>query len=170
MNKNKTPIAIALILMAAVAVSFISLPATNAQTYPEKKTYAYIIAQPNPVGVGQPVKLLFGITDYLNQYPDGWTGITITVETPDGKTETLGPYKTDATGTTGATYVPNRVGTYYFQVHFPRQLYNWTVRTSRAPTLFGPIWYAASDSEKYALTVQEEPLPGFPGVPLPTEY
>jgi len=170
MTRNKSATAIALFLMFAIAISLIALPATNAQTYPTKKTYAYIMAQPNPVGVGQSVMLIFGITDYLYEQPHGWTGITITVEKPDGKTETKGPYKTDSTGSTGAIYVPDQVGTYYFQVNFPKQLYNWTVRTPRAPTLFGPVWYDASTSEKYALVVKEAQLPGYPGFSLPTEY
>ncbi|MEM2108450.1 MAG: hypothetical protein QXL10_04105, partial [Candidatus Bathyarchaeia archaeon] len=170
MNKNKTAIAFALILMFALVVSLVALPTTTAQTYPKKKTYAYIIATPNPVGVGQPTMLILGITDYLYQYPDGWKGITVTVEYPDGKTKTLGTYQTDSTGSTGAIFIPEMAGTYYLQVHFPEQMYNWTVRTSRAPTLYGPIIYQASSSEKYALIVQDTPLPSYPSFALPTEY
>ncbi len=170
MNKNKTAAAIALFLMLSMAFSIFASSVTNAQTIPTKKTYPYIIVQPNPSGVGQTVKLLFGLTDYLLQYPDGWTGITITVVDPEGSTRTLGPYKTDATGTTGGTFVPDKVGNYTFQVHFPKQMYNWTGFNSRSPTLVGPIWYDASDSEKYTLAVQAEPLPGYPGFALPTEY
>ncbi|MEM2130053.1 MAG: hypothetical protein QXZ70_05595, partial [Candidatus Bathyarchaeia archaeon] len=125
MSKNKIAAIIAWLLMMCIALS--SVFSATAQTIPAKKTYAYIIAQPNPVGVGQPVKLIFGITDYLNEWPDGWTGITITVEQPDGKTKTLGPFKTDPTGSTGTTFIPETAGTYYFQVHFPEQVYNWTV-------------------------------------------
>ena len=52
MNKNKT--AIALFLMFAMAVSLFALPLANAHDPPwEITSYAYMIAIPNPVGVGQ---------------------------------------------------------------------------------------------------------------------
>jgi len=162
--------ALTLLLTIAVAASLLTLPLTSAQTYPEKKTYAYIVVTPNPVGVGQQVQVIFGITDYLLQYPDGWSGLTVTVTKPDGTTETLGPYKTDATGSTGAIYMPTMKGTYKFQAHFPAQLYNWTTRPAFDPTFYGPVWYKASDSDIVELVVQDEALPGYPGVPLPSEY
>src|SRR4030042_6643285 len=170
MTRNKTAIAIAIFLTFAMTFSLIALPTVSAQGYKEKTTYSYVIATPNPVGVGQPAHIICGITDYLYQYPDGWTGITVTVTKPDGTTQTLGPFKTDATGSTGTTYVPATAGTYKFQSHFPAQWYNWTTPALFDPTFFGPIWYLASDSPEFVLTVQTEPLPGYPGVPLPTEY
>jgi hypothetical protein len=48
---------------------------------------------------------------------DGWEGLTVTVEKPDGKTETLGPIRTDATGGTGTVYVPTIAGNYTFLDH-----------------------------------------------------
>ena len=173
MNKLKgkyKAYALLLLLTLTIATLLVGVSAANAQEIPHKKTYAYIIVAPSTTSVNKPVLLIFGITDYLYQWPDGWTGITVTVERPDGKTETLGPFKTDSTGATGASYTPTLVGTYYFQCHFPAQTYNWTVRTSRAPTLYGPIYYEASDSEKFALTVQQEPLPTYPSFGLPTEF
>ncbi len=170
MTRNKTAIAIAILLTFAMTFSLIALPTVNAQGYKEKTTYSYVIATPNPVGIGQPAHIICGTTDYLLQYPDGWTGITVTVTKPDGTTETLGPFKTDATGSTGTTYVPATAGTYKFQSHFPAQWYNWTSPALFDPTFFGPVWYLASDSPEFVLTVQTEPLPSYPGVPLPTEY
>ncbi|MGB9914064.1 MAG: PQQ-binding-like beta-propeller repeat protein [Candidatus Bathyarchaeales archaeon] len=168
--KNRHDAIFVLLLTAAMAISLLAIPLATAQTYPEKKTYAYIVVTPNPVGVGQSVQVIFGITDYLLQYPDGWSGLTVTVTKPDGTTETLGPYKTDATGSTGTIYMPTMKGTYKFQAHFPAQLYNWTTRPAFDPTFFGPVWYKASDSDIAELVVQDEALPGYPGVPLPTEY
>ncbi|MEM3050643.1 MAG: PQQ-binding-like beta-propeller repeat protein [Candidatus Bathyarchaeia archaeon] len=162
--------AFALLLIAAMTITLLAIPLAAAQTYPEKKTYAYIVVTPNPVGIGQSVQVIFGITDYLREYPDGWSGLTVTVTKPDGTTETLGPYKTDATGSTGTIYMPTMKGTYKFQAHFPAQLYNWTTRPIFDPTFFGPVWYKASDSDIVELVVQDEALPGYPGVPLPTEY
>ncbi|MEM2130424.1 MAG: PQQ-binding-like beta-propeller repeat protein, partial [Candidatus Bathyarchaeia archaeon] len=160
---------LSLILMIAIVVSLVALPTTTAQTYSRKKTYAYIIATPNPVGVGQPTMLIFGITDYLYTQPHGWEGIKVTVTKPDGKTDTLGTYKTDSTGSTGTTFVPDQVGNYTIKVYFPAQWYNWTARPTFDTTFYGPVWYEASESQ-VALTVVQEQMPGYPGFPLPTEY
>ncbi|MEM1757627.1 MAG: hypothetical protein QW770_06335, partial [Candidatus Bathyarchaeia archaeon] len=159
------------LILALIAGLAVFTEPAHAQVY-RKKTYGYVIASPNPVGVNQDVLLIFGLTDYLYQWPDGFEGITITVERPDGKTETLGPFKTDSTGATGAVYKPTMVGTYYFQLHFPGQNYTWP-----ATPLFDPTFRAGTTtyfqpctSEKFALTVQEQPLPTHPGFPPPQEY
>ncbi|MEM2130839.1 MAG: PQQ-binding-like beta-propeller repeat protein, partial [Candidatus Bathyarchaeia archaeon] len=151
-----------MLLIFAMLLSLICLPLTYAQKpVRTKKTYAFCTVIPNPVGVGQPTLIWLGISDYLSITQDGWVGMTVTVTRPDGVTETLGPFRTDATGSTGATYTPTMAGTYYFQSHFPAQWYNWTT---------ADVWYEASDSEKFALTVREEPAPIYPASPLPTEY
>jgi hypothetical protein len=107
MTKCKAYSAITLFLMFAMTFSLLALPQVNAQAYKEKTTYAYVIATPNPDGIGQPAHLIFGITDYLYQYPDGWTGITVTVTKPDGTTETLGPSKqTQQAQQAQPTYLP----------------------------------------------------------------
>jgi len=171
MTKNKISTSIALFLIFAMTFSLVPLRTATAQAYKEKTTYAYIIVTPNPVGVGQAAHVIFGTTDYLYQYPDGWTGITVTVTKPDGTTENLpGPFKTDATGSTGTTYVPTVAGNYTFQSHFPAQWYNWTLPAIFDPTFIGPVWYLASDSPVFTLNVQTEALPSYPGAPLPTEY
>ena len=164
MKMGKILIALLVLLLATTCI--LSVKAE----IPRRKTHAYIVAAPNPVGVNQDVLLIFGLQEYLYQWPDGWENIKITVERPDGKTEELGPFKTDSTGSTGTIYKPTLVGTYYFQVHFPGQNYTWRVRTTRAPTLYGTIYYEPSTSEKYALVVQAEPTPKHPGFPLPTEF
>jgi outer membrane protein assembly factor BamB len=141
-----------------------------AQPVRQKKTYGFIIVTPNPVGVNQTVLLIFGLTDYLYQWPDGFENITLTVTKPNGQTETLGPYKTDSTGATGDYYKPTMNGTYYFQLHFPGQNYTWPAPPSFDPTCYGTIYYKPCTSEQYALTVQSEPLLDHPGFPLPTEF
>lgn len=162
MFKNR---AFALILMLTIAIPLVIILPANAQVpVLTKKTYAYIGATPNPVGVGQETLIHVGITDELQTAAHGWEGLTVTVTKPDGTTETLGPFRTDSTGGTGTVYVPTMVGTYYLQSHFPAQWYNWT--------LYGgaDVRYEASSSEKLALVVQEDPVPYHPGFPLPSEY
>ena len=76
---TKVTATFALLLTLTFTISLIVSPSVYAQTYGEKTTYCYIIATPNPVGVGTPVHVIFGITDYVYEYPDGWEGLTVTV-------------------------------------------------------------------------------------------
>lgn len=164
---KKLSIIFSVILLMTISLPLFAIPSptTNAAIY-NKKTYAYIGATPNPVGVGQEVLIHVGISDALNNVAHGFEGLTLSVTKPDNTTETLGPFKTDSTGGTGTVMVPSMVGTYYLQTHFPAQWYNWT-----APSPGGSqIWYEASSSIKLALVVQETPVSYYAGIPLPTEY
>jgi hypothetical protein len=159
-NKAKQAIAI-LLLMSFVITVVPALPISGAAT--EKKTYAFLGATPNPVGVNQEVLLHIGITEATAGTYYQWKGLTVTVTRPDGTTETLGPFSTDSTGGTGYSYVPTMTGTYKFQTHFPAQ--------TMAGAFGAPDQaYAASDSPVTELVVQEEPIPYFPPFPLPEEY
>ena len=163
-NKSKTYL-IALMLILTITITMITLPISNADVaLLTKKTYAYIGATPNPIGVGQQTLLHIGISDELQTASHGWEGLTVTVTKPDGTAQTLGPFKTDSTGGTGTTFTPAIAGTYYLQTHFPAQRYNFTLYGGAS------VWYEASDSEKLALVVQEEAIPYHEGFPLPTEY
>ncbi|GAH04411.1 unnamed protein product, partial [marine sediment metagenome] len=94
----------------------------------------------------QDVLLHIGIPDFLAVVSDGWEGLTVTVTDPQGGTITLGPYRTDATGGTGAVFTPTMVGIYKLQLHFPEQTYDWEGGVSRVP-FKGVVNYEASDSE-----------------------
>jgi len=163
--KNRTAAAIALFLTFSIAVSFLALPTVTAQS--TMKTYAYVGAIPNPVGVGQDVLLHVGISQPLTSTAQSWEGLTVTIEKPDGTTQTIGPIKTDATGGTGTVYVPTMEGDYILQTHFPEQVTTATKQARGVPV--GTVMLA-SDSEELTLTVQSEKIPYYPGVPLPTEY
>lgn len=116
-NKSITTI-MAIVLISSIALSLADFPTINAQA--TKKTYAFIGATPNPIGINQEVLIHVGITDPLT-VNFGWEGLTVTVKRPDGQTETLGPFTTDATGGTGTVYVPTMAGNYTLQTHFPAQ-------------------------------------------------
>ncbi|MBT0160337.1 hypothetical protein G4O51_10175 [Candidatus Bathyarchaeota archaeon A05DMB-2] len=116
MGKSKTTAAIAMLLILTFAISLVTLPTANAQS--TMKTYAFIGAIPNPVGVGQEVLLHVGITLALQDVSMGWEGLSVTIEKPDGTTETLSDIRTDSTGGTGRTFVPNIPGNYTLQTHF----------------------------------------------------
>ena len=168
--KSKTT-TLSLILLLTLSSLLILLPTTIAQeTYREKTTYAYVGATPNPIGVNQQVLFHVGITDYLYVVTDGWEGLTLTLTKPDGSTEIMGPFRTDATGGTGTAYVPTMVGTYKLQTHFPAQWYNWTRAPMFDPDIYGDMWYKASDSEIIELEVTEEQREYYPGHELPSSY
>jgi len=169
MPKNKATTTIVMLLMFAMAVSLFALPTATAQgTW---KTYAFIGAMPNPVGVGQETLLHIGITRELASALYGWEGLTVEVTRPDGTTETLGPFRTDSTGGTGYVYVPTMAGNYTLQTHFPEQV---IPPGGGAGFFFGVIpdgtTMLASESEELTLVVTEEPITYYPGHPLPTEY
>ena len=122
----------ALILLLALSAILITLPAVVAQFPPPPsgpqsiKTYCYLGAIPNPVGVNQQVLLHVGITEPLNAGHLFWANLTVIVENPDNTTTILGPVNTDSTGGTGLVFVPDQVGTYYLSTHFPGQWYNFS--------------------------------------------
>ena len=168
---RKLSTVIALLLITTFMLSLIALPSSaQSSSYRTKKTYAVCGLLPNPVGVGQEVLIWVGITDYVQNPTDGWKGLSVTIERPDGKTDTLSDIRTDSTGATGRVYVPDKVGNYTVQVHFPAQWFNWTAAPMFDPEVYGNIWYEASDSEKLTLVVQEEQVPSYPTTPLPSEY
>ena len=132
-----------------------------------RTTYAYIGATPNPVGVNQEVLLHVGITQQLSIVGMGWEDLSVTIERPDGKTDTISGITTDSTGGTGRVYIPDIEGNYTVQTHFPEQQ---TEDGKTTPGTTTGTRMLASDSEKLTLVVQAEPMPVWPGIPLPTEY
>ena len=169
-SNKKITTAIALFLIALFFASIIAIPSSNAADERTKKTYAVCGLMPNPVGVGQETLVWLGITDYVENQSCGWTGLTVTVERPDGVTETLGPFTTDATGSTGTTYTPSMTGNFTFQTHFPAQWFNWSTSPMFDPEIYGNIYYQASDSDKITLLVTSEPVKDYPNTALPEEY
>ncbi|MCJ7793464.1 hypothetical protein MUP42_00875, partial [Candidatus Bathyarchaeota archaeon] len=118
--KYKTKQILSVFLLLSFAISIVSIfPTTDAQSTAKKITYAFCNATPNPVGVGQETLIHLGITEATNGTYWQWKGLTVTVIKPDNTTTTLGPFNTDATGGTGTVLIPDQVGTYKLQVHFP---------------------------------------------------
>jgi hypothetical protein len=166
MTRNKTTTAIAMLLILTFAITLVALPVATAQS--TRKTYPFINAVPNPVGMGQDVLLHIGIKHPLANTNEGWEGLTVMVTKPDGKTETIGPYRTDSTGGTGDVYVPDQVGNYTLVTHFPEQTLPTT--TSRPFITPAGTTMLASDSDPLTLVVTEESIAYYPDSPLPTEY
>jgi len=171
-DKSKSKLfTIALILLLTLSATLVALPAATAQETPEKKTYPFLGVVPNPVGVGQMVLFHVGIFEHLSLVDQGWEGLSITIERPDGVTDTIDNIRTDSTGGTGRTYTPTMSGTHLLTAHFPEQELKWTFRSSTTQeTLTAGTIMLASDSEVVELVVQEDPVPYYPGQPLPSEY
>ena len=168
MKKDKLASIIALLMMLSMVFSLVNLQTVNAQTN-TMTAYAFVGARPNPVGVGQDVLVHFGITAPTQNATESYKGITVTVERPDGHTDTLGPFSTDSTGGSGTIYTPDIAGEYILQTHFPAQWYNFTGVGVMGP-VYSFTYYNAADSEELKLVVQNDPVPYYPGVPLPSEY
>jgi len=164
--KNKTKLStITLILVLTASVMLVALPPANAQGTME--TYAFIGAIPNPIGKGQEVLLHIGITDRLSYVEQGWEGLWVTIKKPDETTDTIENIRTDATGGTARVYVPDMVGIYTLQSHFPEQA---TTETKLAADIPLGTVMLASESDVLELVVQEEALPIFPGHEFFEEY
>jgi hypothetical protein len=157
---------IVLLLTSSMAISLNAFPDVNAQSSQSSvKTFAFIGATPNPVGVNQEVLLHIGISAQLSTASLGWKGLSVTITRPDGITESITGVDTDSTGGTGRVYVPTMVGNYTVQTHFPEQKMPATAGGVTANTTM-----LASDSEKLTIFVQQDTVPVYPGIPLPTEY
>ncbi len=158
-----------LILIFAASI-VMSIPVINAQAT-TMKTYAFVDAIPNTVGVGEDVLIRTGILQATGDATWGWRGITVTVTRPDGTSQTLGPFTTDSTGGTATLFMPNVVGTYKLKTNFPEQTVPATFfDLERGAMVFAGTVMKASTSETIDLVVQANPLPGFPSPPFPTGY
>ncbi len=168
-------IALTLVLTASTLLAIFPIADAHvpAWTIP---TYAYIVASPDPIGVGQTAFLVF----WLDKVPptaggiggDRWTGFTVKVTKPDGTTQTIGPMISDATSAAWSLYTPDQLGTYKFDFSFPGQtasLYHPTSGVRGSNSDYVNDTYLPS-SASTTLTVQQEKVAQPPTYPLPTSY
>ncbi len=175
--KNKTTIAIALLLTMTMIVPIAFLPTTNAHYPPNNiPTLAYIYATPNPVGVDQQTAFVFWRSvvppTATGIYGDSWKGIMINIIKPDGTNDTIGPLTSNPIGGGFADYTPKTTGNYTIQVIFADDVITGLPTASGIPMNNAAVndTYLACLSTPYTLTVQEEPIPSYPETPLPTDY
>ena len=166
MTKNKnSAIAVTIFLVVAMAIALFPLNIVAGQD--TRSTNAYIGATPNPVGVGQETLLHVGIMQQLSSTAQGWDDLTVTVQHPDLHTETLGPFRTDSTGGTGYSFVPQAEGEYILQTHFPQQDTGPGKVATGSPS---GTTMLASDSPELTLVVTDQPQAVYPEHALPTEF
>ncbi len=160
LSLNKTTAkTFALILLLTIASSMIV--AISAQTT-KIGSLAFVSVSPQVSQLGTTV-LINGWTSPtpLNVPMGAGTAVyyrwnyTVTLKSPSGKiiTNPKGPVNGYGDGTFYFTYKPDETG-------------NWTA------TLYWPgdLNFTESTSPPFTFTVQSEPVPSYPGAPLPTEY
>ena len=204
-NKTKTTITIALaLLMISMAIIAVPVKAQNnlatGTTNPTnlqeggsiplpngvtadltEQTTAYLSFRPSPVGVGQAVLVNMWITPplHVSRYIVGYT---VTIQKPDGTTEThtLNSYRADTTA--WFTFTPDQAGTYKFKFDNPGAYYPAGNYTIHAGAFFGTTlvdvytnftqscYYTPSSTGWQTLTVQQDMVASWPPSPLPTDY
>ncbi len=165
---------LAFFLMFSISASTLMIPGASAHMPPWSiPTYAYIIAAPDPVGVGQRVNVImwldltFQSAAWTNNYR--WHNYNLTITKPDKAIEThIFDICTDTTSAQYYSYTPDQIGDYTFTFSFPGQAftqYDYPPNNAYINDTYLP------SSASTILTVQEEPIfTGITSYPLPTEY
>src|SRR5665647_1526280 len=126
LKNRKATISTAIFLIMAMTTSMAFLPNTDAHTpIWTFDSYAYMVASPNPVGVGQTVAVVMWIDGPL-------IGATVTndirrhdykltITQPNGQVETKNwPVVSDTTSVQYLQYTPDQVGNYTFKFEYPK--------------------------------------------------
>jgi len=168
-NKKTIASTIALILMLIIGLQMLLIPSVTAHTPAWGiPSFAYVVAKPDPVGVGQRVMVYMwvdlpmpsaAITNDIRRHD-----YSLTIVKPDGTTETQNfPLIDDTTGVQMYPYTPNQVGTYTLNFKYAGQTYTWS-------GTYNNDKFLPADATT-TFVVQEEPLPAaIETYPHPTEY
>jgi outer membrane protein assembly factor BamB len=175
-EQKKTSSIVVLFLMLSAIIPFAAISAAYAHSPPWTiPTFAFLAVTPNPVGINQQVTVVW----WLNQPPpsaagsggDRWRNITIDVTSPDGTKQTLGPFVSDDVGGSYTLYIPNQVGTYKFELHFPGQtlsLYGPSGEAGTASAYIDDHYLPSSTST--TIVVQQQQIGASTTFPLPDGY
>ncbi|MGD6806145.1 MAG: PQQ-binding-like beta-propeller repeat protein [Candidatus Bathyarchaeia archaeon] len=170
MQNKKLSIVVTIILLFCMTSTLAFAPSSSAHS-PSWTwvSYPYIVAAPNPVGVGQTVAIVFWIDTGL---PGAAIGndvrrhdYSLTITDPDGRVEVkTWPVVSDTTSVQYYQYTPQKIGNYTIKFDYPQQTYTWT-----GSDYTGDVFLAATKT--ITLTVQDEPIESpIDSYPLPTEY
>jgi hypothetical protein len=160
---------ISLFLILSLVLPFATISTADAHTPAwDIPSFAYVVAQPNPVGVGQRIMIYMwvdipmpsaAIANDVRRHD-----YSLTITRPDGTKETQSwPRIDDTTGIQMFPYSPSQVGTYKLDFNYAGQTYTWSGAYQ------GDNFKAAAASTTFVS--QEEQLPAAKvSYPLPTEY
>jgi outer membrane protein assembly factor BamB len=175
LNKT-TAVAIAMFLIISMGASMTLIPSTSAHTPPYQiKTYAKVVAMPDPIGVGQSA-LVYA---FLGNAPLSGSAITntfrnhnytVTITGPNGTIQTF-HWDTveDTTGVQYFRFTPTEVGDYTLVFVYGGNVVNSTWFDTTSASSVGDIWLPSTATD--TLTVQAEPATTYPNsYPMPTEY
>jgi hypothetical protein len=175
------PLGVIIIVAMLVGAAFLTI-APSAQAFDSQwDTFFYVIATPNPVGVGQTVVVTMGIDKvhpFASMRANNFEGFICKITRPDGTTETKGPMTTYSMANTYFMYTPTQAGNYTFEGSWPGQWANGSYTSISASygnwangtgtRIFENRWYKPSHATT-TLTVQSTALPTIPDTPLPTD-
>ena len=137
-------------------------------------THVYLMAAPNPVGVGQ----VFNVVMFNPQVPPGALlgndiryQFKLNITKPDGSTESLpaagtssgsvstggvinGAFVSDSTGSGYTAYTPDQAGNYTFTVTFLDFYYRWNSSTGGSNDYYGTTFKSSSFTS--IVSVQQE--------------
>ena len=162
-NNTSLKAVLTIILTLTFAMSIVPLPAANAHLPAWGiPTFAYVVAIPNPVGVGQTmyVYMFLGNPPYPeaaleNDYR--YHNYILTITAPDGKIQTKTfEYISDPTNSQYYRFTPTQVGTYTFNFTYPGQAVNTYSHLSTSAYTNDTF---LPSSNTATLTVQQEPIP-----------
>jgi outer membrane protein assembly factor BamB len=159
-----TATTIAIFLVLTIAAPCLTLLPTVYAADINVPTYLFIVAVPDPVGVGQPISVVMMNSRVPAQFSNGtsvlWQNYVLTTTKPDGTTQNT-TYTSDYVGSWNAHIVPDQVGNWSFQFSFPGQV---------GAATFAGMYFEPATSAKVEVTVQQEPIQYLPETPLPTDY
>jgi len=158
-------------LIILLSISAFCLGIAPAHAVDTQQTYAFIVTNPNPAGLGQQVYVFMFLSNL--QASAGGTGgarfhgFTCTITRPDGSVETKGPFTADPVSSSYFSYTPNMLGNYSLVMNYPGEETPLTVGPggTSPDTIFAP-----SHSVTITLTVQQNPLPVLSGNPNQQGY
>jgi hypothetical protein len=192
-NLNKTlAISIAIILMVSIGTSMMLLPTTSAHTPPYSiPTYAYIVAAPSPIGLGQTAHVYMWL-DCVYGAAGGTTASSplngstasagllsnnyrfhnynLTITKPDGTVSTqIFATISDTTSSQYITLTADQIGTYTLKFSFPGQKYGENGNGYEKSSLMNDTYLSSTATT--TLTVQQDPIPAaISSGPLPSQY
>jgi hypothetical protein len=168
----------ALLLMLTITLSLIALPTATAHDPPwTVPTYTYVSVTNDVIGVDQPFTVVFWTAAYPptanGAYGDRWD-FTVEVTKPDGSIDTIGPITSDPVGSGWTNYQPTQIGTYTVVAKVAEHLVTGLPKPEGGYFMGGDSYindtFAASSSDPVTVTVQQDPIEGWPEAPLPTEF
>jgi outer membrane protein assembly factor BamB len=164
---------IAIFLMLTMAIPLTFLATTSAHTPSWNiPSFAYLAAQPSPVGIGQTVQVYMWVDAPFPSAAEGNDirrhDYKLTITAPDGSIDVkTWPIIWDTTGVQYHSFAPDQVGTYTLLFEYPSQIFTWNTTAVRAWN--GDTFMA--DNATATVIVQQEPLSApVLSYPLPSEY